>query len=95
MLSKIKSKTAKQILGESKTIKSVKAEPKYKDTLLNRLKEDWHQPYATPIYEPSGSPFKANTLTDKTNQAAGDKYPYGSLTGRGKTDKSKKSKKKK
>lgn len=88
-----------RIATTGKTTKPAKAkskkEPKYKNTLLNRIREDWHQPFATPIYKPSGSPFKANTLTDRTKQAAYDKYPYGSLTGRGKTNKSKKSKKKK
>jgi hypothetical protein len=104
MLSKTKSKTAKQISGKSKTIKSVKPkmatikgsmvstgkttkpakakpkkEPKYKNTLLNRLKEDWNQPIGGYNYE-KGTVFGADY----------DKYPYGSLTGRGKSKKKKK-----
>ena len=103
MLSKTKSKTAKQISGKSKTIKSVKPslytikgsmvstgkttkpakakpkkEPKYKNNLINRIREDFRQP--KPIY---------NDRTG-TTETPYDKYEYGSLTGRGKSKKKKK-----
>jgi hypothetical protein len=104
MLSKTKSKTAKQILGKSKTIKSVKPkmatikgsmvstgkttkpakakpkkEPKYKNNLINRIKEDWNQPFGG-YNKDKGATFEPGY----------DKYPYGSLTGRGKSKKKKK-----
>jgi len=104
MLSKTKSKTAKQISGKSKTIKSVKPniatikasmvstgkttkpakakpkkEPKYKNNLINRIKEDWNQPFGG-YNKDKGSTFEPGY----------DKYPYGSLTGRGKSKKKKK-----
>ena len=43
--------------------------PKYKDNLINRLREDWSKPMGKGQY---------------------DEYPYGSLTGRGKSKKKKK-----
>jgi hypothetical protein len=103
MLSKTKSKTAKQISGKSKTIKSVKPKmstikgsmvstgkttkpakakpkkPKYKDNIINRIKEDWSKPIGGYNYE-KGTTFDPGY----------DKYPYGSLTGRGKSKKKKK-----
>jgi hypothetical protein len=45
---------------------------KYNDNLVNRILEDWSQPYDE--YGPDGTYYPA----------AYDKYPYGSLTGRGK-----------
>jgi hypothetical protein len=67
---KTKSKTAKQILANSKATKPAKAKPK-KNTLINRIREDWSQPKPTWVGGGKG-----------LREPAYDKYPYGSLTGR-------------
>ena len=67
---KTKSKTAKEILANSKATKPAKAKPK-KNTLINRIREDWHQPKPTWVGGSKG-----------LREPAYDKYPYGSLTGR-------------
>ena len=64
------SKTAKEILANSKATKPAKAKPK-KNTLINRIREDWHQPKPTWVGGSKG-----------LREPAYDKYPYGSLTGR-------------
>ena len=43
---------------------------KYNDNLVNRILEDWTEPYAS--YGPDGTYYPPSY----------DKYPYGSLTGR-------------
>jgi hypothetical protein len=65
----------------AKTAKKAKPkkEPKYKNTLLNRIREDWHQPKPTWVGGDIG-----------LREPAYDKYPYGSLTGRGQNKKKKK-----
>jgi hypothetical protein len=74
--------TNKQVVSPTKNIKVVKSvtvapkksTPKKngkKNTLLNRIKEDWSQP--TGGY---------NKDTGRAYGAGYDKYPYGSLTGR-------------
>ena len=75
---KTKSKTAKEILANSKATKPAKAKPK-KNTLINRIKEDWSQPKPTWVGGGIG-----------LREPAYDKYPYGSLTGRGQNKKKKK-----
>ena len=76
------SATNKQVVSPTKKIKVVKSvtvapkksTPKKngkKNTLLNRIKEDWSQP--TGGY---------NKDTGRTFEPGYDKYPYGSLTGR-------------
>jgi hypothetical protein len=67
---KTKSKTAKEILANSKATKPAKAKPK-KNTLINRIREDWSQPKPTWVGGGKG-----------LREPAYDKYPYGSLTGR-------------
>ena len=63
-----------KIITTTKTTKPVpKATPKKSqpnNTLINRIREDWHQPKPTWI--------DGKGLRD----AEYDKYPYGSLTGR-------------
>jgi hypothetical protein len=65
----------------AKTAKKAKPkkEPKYKNTLLNRIREDWHQPKPTWVGGSIG-----------LREPAYDKYPYGSLTGRGQNKNKKK-----
>jgi hypothetical protein len=64
---------------KSKPAKAKPKKPKYKDNIINRIKEDWSQPIGGYNYE-KGTTFPP----------AYDKYPYGSLTGRGKNKKKKK-----
>ena len=64
-------KTAKQILANSKTTKPAKAKTKKKNTLINRIREDWSSPNPTWVGGSKG-----------LREPAYDKYPYGSLTGR-------------
>ena len=64
-------KTAKQILANSKATKPAKAKTEKKNTLINRIREDWHQPKPTWVGGSKG-----------LREPAYDKYPYGSLTGR-------------
>ena len=76
---KTKNKTAKQILANSKATKPAKAKPEKKNTLINRIREDWSQPKPTWVGGGIG-----------LREPAYDKYPYGSLTGRGQNKKKKK-----
>ena len=63
----------------SSTSKPAKKKPAKKNTLINRIKEDWSKPIGG--YNPDkGTWFPP----------ADDKYPYGSLTGRGQKKKKKK-----
>ena len=71
-------KTSAQKAKETKS-KPAKAKPKYKDNIINRIKEDWSKPIGGYNYE-KGTTFGPGY----------DKYPYGSLTGRGKSKKKKK-----
>ena len=68
---KTKNKTAKQILANSKATKPAKAKTEKKNTLINRIREDWSQPKPTWVGGGKG-----------LREPAYDKYPYGSLTGR-------------
>jgi hypothetical protein len=64
---------------KSKPAKAKPKKPKYKDNIINRIKEDWSKPIGGYNYE-KGTTFGPGY----------DKYPYGSLTGRGKSKKKKK-----
>jgi len=71
---KVVSPTKKIKVVKSVTVAPKKSTPKKngkKNTLLNRIKEDWSQP--TGGY---------NKDTGRTFEPGYDKYPYGSLTGR-------------
>ena len=64
-------KSEPKIITTTKTTKPTpKATPQPNNTLINRIKEDWSQPKPTWI--------DGVGLRD----AASDKWPYGSLTGR-------------
>jgi hypothetical protein len=71
-------KTSAQKAKETKS-KPAKAKPKNKNSILNKIKEDWSKPIGGYNYE-KGTAFGPGY----------DKYPYGSLTGRGKSKKKKK-----
>jgi hypothetical protein len=71
-------KTSAQKAKEIKS-KPAKAKPKNKNSILNKIKEDWSKPIGGYNYE-KGTTFGPGY----------DKYPYGSLTGRGKSKKKKK-----
>jgi hypothetical protein len=71
-------KTSAQKAKETKS-KPAKAKPKNKNSILNKIKEDWSKPIGGYNYE-KGTTFGPGY----------DKYPYGSLTGRGKSKKKKK-----
>jgi hypothetical protein len=71
-------KTSAQKAKEIKS-KPAKAKPKNKNSILNKIKEDWSKPIGGYNYE-KGTTFDPGY----------DKYPYGSLTGRGKSKKKKK-----
>ncbi len=66
--------TSKTKTTPSKTKSNGKKPPK-KNTLINRIREDWHQPLPTWIEGKNGKP-------GRLREPAYDKYPYGSLTGR-------------
>jgi len=63
----------------SSTSKPAKKKPAKKNTLINRIKEDWSKPIGGYNYE-----TKTRFSPDY------DEYPYGSLTGRGQKKKKKK-----
>jgi hypothetical protein len=102
MLSKTKSKTAKQISGKSKTIKSVK--PKIatikasmvstgkttKPAKAKPKKPKYNNNLINRIREDFRQPKPIYNDRTGTTETPYDKYEYGSLTGRGKSKKKKK-----